>query len=97
MNNDGDAVFGFLLGLGAMVVILPAVAAASVVVVAAKGLTKAATAAYGLIQDQQAKREIRHVVHERDAAIKDIVALRNEGERRMREVGQERRGRAEQW
>ncbi len=81
-------VLWFLMALVAAVAI-PIAAVIGLVFLIGLGLWKAIGFGYDLVQGDPVERELGRITSERQAAIHDIVALRNEGERQMRAIADE--------
>lgn len=83
----------------ALALAIPVVAAAVVVGLAAVALWRTLRFVCGLALGSPAERELQRTIHERNLAIRDIVAIRNDGERLMRQAVDEgvTQGTAEEW
>jgi hypothetical protein len=86
MSTSNDPVTTFVLALLAMVVVLPVVAAWCVVVMAGRAVVWLARGGRQIIQGSQTARELQRITRERNEAIHDVLTIRNQAERQLREV-----------
>jgi len=93
-----SVVMWFLMVLGAAVV-LPVAAAGGAVVVAGRGGLWLARSGRQLVQGSAAQGELRRISHERNEAIRDVLAIRNQAERELRQAARYSviQGTAEEW
>ncbi|MGA2454244.1 MAG: hypothetical protein ABSG93_12050 [Solirubrobacteraceae bacterium] len=100
MGDDPVAgVVMWFLSVAALAVVVPVAAAGGAIVVAGRALVWLGRRGQDLIQGPPVARELQRVSRERNDAIRDIVTLRNEGERRLRSVadGRVADATAEEW
>ena len=73
----------------AVAIAIPVAVAIGVVALIATGLWKLFSLGYYFVQPDPLERELAHTIWHQNAALSDIVALRNEGEREMQRVAGE--------
>lgn len=98
-GSDSGGAGGWVLALLAMVVIVPVVVVVTVLVMAGRSVLWLARGGRQLIQGPPVERELQRITRERNEAIRDVLRLRNQGERELRAIGDRRliHGSAEEW
>jgi hypothetical protein len=98
-GSDSGGAGGWVLALLELVVIVPVVVVVTALVMAGRSLVWLARGGQQLIQGPPVQRELQRIAHERNAAIRDVLRLRNQGERQLRAIGERRLipGSAEEW
>lgn len=91
MSDDPTAVIAlWFLGLYAVALATPVVLAVALVLLALKLLRSAFVLGRDLLEGDPCERELRRAIRERNAAIRDIVRLRHDAERQLREIARRR-------
>jgi hypothetical protein len=98
-GTDSGGAVGWVLALLAMVVIVPVVVVVTVLMMAGRSVLWLARSGRQLIQGPPVERELQRIARERNDAIRDVLRLRNQGERELRAIGNRRliHGSAEEW
>jgi len=93
MSNSTDPVASvvlWFLTLAVMVVVLPVIVAATLLAMTGRSVIWLARNGQQLIQGPPVERELQRIARERNEAIHDVLRLRNQGERKLRAIADER-------
>jgi hypothetical protein len=90
MDDPAVAIGLWFLTVMALAIAIPIVLAIGLVVLIGLCLRKLLIFGMEVMRNRSVERELGRIASEQHAAIRDIVALRNEGERRMRAIADER-------
>jgi hypothetical protein len=88
-GSDSGGAGGWVLALLEMVVIVPVVVAVTALVMAGRSVLWLARGGQQLIQGPPVQRELQRIALERNETIRDVLRLRNQGERQMRAIADE--------
>jgi hypothetical protein len=89
-GSDSGGAGGWVLALLEMVVIVPVVVVVTVLAMAGRSVIWLARGGQQLIQRPPVQRELQRISLERNEAIRDVLRLRNQGERQLRAIADER-------
>ena len=89
-GSDSGGAGGWVLALLELVVIVPVVVVVTVLVAAGRSVIWLARGGRQLIQGPPVQRELQRIARERNETIRDVLRLRNQGERELRTIAAKR-------